>query len=271
MTRLWTIAVSPALACLAVSAAADTPAANKAAKSVTVEPVGLTVAVPRPGSAGRRAIASGLRPGTDVSFRMTRKDMAFVALDYAASRLKVFADNKGTQLAASTDKGFLGGWLSRWPRISTDARACVFSIHGNTVPAKGASALIVQARVVAVCGADPKPVERPVAMKIGATFKLASVLLTVSNLRVSETSKGQRLVVTLSSKQPMYPIRSLRFFQPRGKEIEALRTTPSWSNETWTMTVQLAKVVRQTTIKADCYTRMETVTVPIDAKITLGL
>ena len=271
--KRWMILLSAAA--LFAAAGLSLVSAQKAgAKKPTAEVVGLSVAKPRTGDKFGRSEAQGLTAGTRVCFKIAMPDSFIIKLDTDAGKLKTFADDKGTDLVPKKAR-FGSRWLG-WPGIDKDKHTCRFVVQNTkAVPAAGATALTVQADIVLLCGADPKEGEQKnVALKAGSEVTIGPVAMKIEAVKDSDWGGG-KFTVQFTSSTDLTSIRELTFLDSAGKKIEGQKvSSASWGmagRMTYRRTYGLKRKVASATIRISYFGRMEKRTVPIDAKIAVGL
>lgn len=258
------------------AAGADSPVSARkvAVKKPAAEVVGLSVAKPRTGDKYGRSEARGLRAGTRVCFKIAMPDIFIVKLDTGAARLKTFADDKGTDLTPKKSR-FGSRWLG-WPDIDKDKHTCRFVVQNTkAVPAAGATALTVQADIVLICGADPKEGEQKnVALKAGSQVSIGPVAMKIKSAK-DAGGGDDKFSVEFTSSTDLAGIRELTFLDSAGKKIEARKVSSgSWGmagRMSYTRTYSLKRKIASATIRISYFRKMAKRTVPIDAKIAVGL
>lgn len=271
--KRWMIPLSAA-ALLAAAGLSLVSAQKAGAKKPTAEVVGLSVAKPRTGDKYGRSEARGLSAGTCVYFKIAMPDNFIVKLDTGAGKLKTFADDKGTDLMPEKAR-FGSRWLG-WPDIDKDKHTCRFVVQNTkAVPAAGATALTVQADIVLICGADPKEGEQKnVALKAGSAVSIGPVAMKIKSTK-DGGGGDDKFSVEFTSSTDLAGIRELTFLDSAGKKIEARKVSSgSWGmfgRMSYTRTYSLKRKVASATIRISYFQKMAKRTVPIDAKIAVGL
>jgi hypothetical protein len=253
--------------------AADAPAVTKteSTPSVIVGKLSLARAIK---DAKFQRSRFGIKTYTTVSLYVSMPGKTIIKLDRDACMLTEFTDDKGTVLAKpGNGKGFQS-WLGSFPHIAKDGHSCTPSVHSEKLPAAGASALILDARLAFICGEAPKTAQCDVSLTKGTPVKLGMVATKIK--KVGKPSYGKmKLSVTFTSSQSFDTIRKLVFLDSAGKEIKSRGSgngsSTFGSKKTYSRTYDLAKKVDKVTIKIDYWGKIETVTVPVKLNVQMGL
>jgi hypothetical protein len=194
-------------------------------------------------------------------------------MDKDASKLEAFADDKGTDLSKAGG-GWGASWLL-WERISDDGRTCTFTVaNRKKTPAAGAKTLHVKAKIVLQCGSDVKTAEaKNVALKKGAAVAAGPFRMSIQEIR--DGGFQSKMTVEFQSKRPFDSIRKLTFLDAAGKEIKSQKAGGGHfsfgKDRTYTRSFGLAKKVDAVTMRFEYYGKTETIAVPVDVKVGVGL
>jgi hypothetical protein len=281
MKRMGMISVSVLVAGVLVmgvlashESVANAHAATKTKSGPSVIVGGFSIARASKDDKFGRSMAPGVQFGTNVSLYVSMPEKTIIKLDRNACMLTKFTDDKGTVLAKpGSAKGFKS-WLNSFPRIADDGHSCVPWVRSEKLPAAGASALILDARLAFICGEAPKTAQCDVSLTKGTPVKLGMVATKIK--KVGKPSYGKmKLSVTFTSSQSFDTIRKLVFLDSAGKEIKSRGSgngsSTFGSKKTYSRTYDLAKEVDKVTLKIDYWGKIETVTVPVKFNVQMGL
>lgn len=261
---------------LIAAAVQGAPAGQGKAPAAAVEIVGLSVAKPKPGDRFAQSLASGLQAGTRLHLLIRRGDLRIVDVDTKASTLEAFTDEKGTDLTKRAQTGWGSrSWLS-WPEVGDDGHTASFGITSKRVPAAGAKELHLKAAIVLRCGSAVKSAEvKGLALKKGSALAAGSLKMAVKNVQDGGWGGDAKMTVELTSRQPLTPIRKLTFLAPDGKEIKHRRQGSGSSSlgrtTTYTTSYALSRKVQTVTVRIEYYSKVQTLTIPVDVTTGLGL
>jgi hypothetical protein len=265
------------LCALAVASVQGTSAGPTKAPDRGVELVGLSVAKPKPGDKFGRSMASGLQAGTRLHLQIRRPDVSIVDLDTEASKLETFTDEKGTDLSKADRAGWKSrSWLS-WPEVSKDGHTASFGVTSKRVPAAGAKELHLKAAIVLRCGSAVKNAEvKDLALKKGSKLAAGSLTMTVKSVQDGGGwDEDTKMTLELTSRRPFTPVKKLTFLAPDGKEIkhhlQGRGSASFGGSTTYTRSYALARKVEAATVRIEYYSKVQTLTVPVDVAAGLGL
>jgi hypothetical protein len=233
---------------------------------------GLSVARPREGDKFGRSMAFGMNAGTHVSVVIHMGGRNILDVDNDASKLRKFADDKGTVLVKpGTDAD---EWLGSFAHVADDGRSCAPTLTADKLPAAGAGRLHIDATLAVVCAENPKKVSTEMKLEKGQKVKLGPVEAEVKDIR--ERKFGDlKHQVTLSGTQSFAAIRKLAFLDADGKEIESKSAGGSrmtFGNRTsYSRSYALASLPDEVTFKIEYWQKIETVPVVVKADVGLGL
>ncbi|MCD4823123.1 MAG: hypothetical protein K8S55_00820 [Phycisphaerae bacterium] len=242
--------------------------------SLVLMVVGLTIAQPNPESKYNRSMVSGVDTGTSIYFLVTDKKATFIKLDEKASKLVSLTDDKGTDLTQSKTKTRRWGrpkWLGSSSKISDDKHSLSFAIKGPSRPAKGATKILVKAKMVAIVGSDVKTGEqKDVPVKIGSKITAGPHPLEISKLGKG-WNKKLPFTITIHGTKSFDAIKSVTFLDAAGKEIESKKSGSSRTHKSYGITYALGKKVDTVTVKIAYFAKVTPVEIPVDVKVGLGL
>lgn len=236
-----------------------------------VEITGLSTARPDPTSKYNRSKAGNIPVGTHVYIEITDKTKNFLSFDDKASKLAAFTDDKGTDLTKIKKKSWgRPNWLGSFPKITDDKHGARFEIKSTVCPAKGATKVKIDATIVLLAGSGQKTeTQEDVELKLDAKITIGPAPFTID--RIEKGRGSWKRAVTLFTEKPVDGIKSIKFYDADGKEIESKRTSRSTSNKNVSWTYSLKKKVDKATIKIEYYQKVEKITVPINISLGVGL
>ena len=247
---------------------------SRPAGDTKVKVAGLRVARPDKNDKYGGSMAFGLQTGVGVFVRIEQPGRQIIDLDEKASNLKAFTDDKGTVLGKPGKPGFGDSWLSGFPHIADDHQSCTPEILSKKLPAAGARELTIQGTIALVVGSNEKTAKIETVLKKGKKVKLGPVDAEISE--VGDPDWGdKKLVVTFRGSESFDAIREVIFKGPDGKVIESGGAGSSsmtmGSKSVYTRSFGLAKKVDKVAIEIKYFDKLETVKVPLDLKVGLGL
>ena len=266
------------LACVAVLGlvsagllvAQDTP---PAAAKIQVEPVEIQVA--RPKAVKDHGLSLFGQKGTSLKLLIVLPGKNIIATDTAGCKLTTFADDKGTDLSKTRGWGSRPGWLeSSSPPISKDGQACIMELRSDAAPAKGAGKIILKAKLALKCGSGEKTHTEKVAMKAGTLIKFPPAPMKVGLVRDGDWG-GMKMTFTVTSDKSTESIKKVALLGPDGKEIKHRQLASGQSSfmgkTTYETTYGLVEKADPLSVKITYYTKMESVAVPVDISVGVGL
>ena len=258
------------LAALVVGAASLVPAAAPE-MGPQVEVVGLEVMKPDPADKFGNALVMGRPAGTTITLKIAAPDRHCISLDEDATDVTACSDDKGTNLTEDRAKGREGfDWSFD---LSDDAPAALFGIRCPAVPAPGAREVSLEGTVGIKCGSAEKTVEqKDFALKVGSELTVGPAPMKIEKI---EGAWGEsKMQVTLSGTTNPETIKELVFLSADGKAMKAHITEWSYSGSpgqmTYTRTYALSEKVDVVTVRITYFTKVETLTVPVNLKIGIG-
>jgi hypothetical protein len=109
-----------------------------------------------------------------------------------------------------------------------------------------------------------------VSLREGTKFKLASLELEVARSS-AQAARGSAMSLQLKSNMSLRPIKSIRFFSSSGKEIKSQPTQWGYTGGVWIKDFSLWENADSVTVEADMFTQAETVQIPINLEVGVGL
>ncbi len=271
-TGVLTLPLALGLGLLVSLAAAPVAAETDDAASLSV--LGLTVAKADPDNKWGQSLVPGVSAGTSVYLRYRRDDLALIDVDKEACKLDRFADDKGRLLYEPGKGGTFGpSWLGR-DDIADDGKGVVIEVESKQTPAKGAAALTIVGDLVLRTGRDLTVATADVPLQVEKTFTIGSQKVTV--IKAGKPQWGDDpLAIQLESTGSFAAWKRVRFFGPGGKPIEASRRSSGHmrfgDRHKYTATYHLKSKPKSLSARVSYYTSVESLTVPIDLTVDLGL
>ena len=256
---------------LVLAAAAAVSAAEQQA---TVEVRGLRIVGPGEGEEGRKVRPFGRSVGVSVVLMVKSIGNKLIAFDDLASSLATFDDDKGTNLLVGGERAWRPGYGSG--EIAEDGSACTVEIFAWSRPAKGSQAVLCSGELVFRTGSRTKDfTQKDVAIAEGSRIEAGAIPLVIEEVK-QDTRRGAKLLVTLKANQSIDTIADIRFFDADGIAI------PGWhdgrgkftangrvTSQTWRYLMK-AETDRATIVITE-WQDLETLTIPFDIKVGLGL
>lgn len=239
---------------------------------IDVDVVSLTLGKPLPKPVARE-LMTFVKPGTDITLLLSAPDKRMIGLDRRASRLTALADDKGTDLTKGKGLSSARNWL-KWPKFTADGHHGTVRIEADGLPAPNAGRVVVAGTLAVLCGSNEKEaVQKGLELVKGAKLTAGPVPMSISS--VQEQPGRNRRTVTFSYRGPDDAIRSIRFLDEAGKELKAdrgVRTSFSMGgavsrSREWHLPLEAKEVG----VKVAYFEKVETVNVPVDLSIGVGL
>jgi hypothetical protein len=209
-------------------------------------------------------------PGARLWFAYSDKGRTILGLKTEAFALESLADDKGTNLAAG-DVARLGSW----PELSEDRHRIAFSLETEKMPAAGAREIRIKAKVVVLCGAEPKTGQaKDVKLAEGTEVSVGALKAVLQNVS-EETSDGKPArSVEFQSEQSFAAIQKVAFLDAEGKPIESSEYGSSTGSDgdktvygkTWLVVTE----AEQVTIEVTWFDKVEEIVLPADFKVGVG-
>jgi hypothetical protein len=227
----------------------------------------ITVAALRIVSGGFGANGSELRPfneepGTSVALAVVPPAGAgLVEFDERASRIQAFADDKGQNLLEQ-------GRFGPFPKIAEDGSVAVVDLEVRGRPSPGATSLNLQGTVALTMASGSKPTKLPaIQLAPSKTMRLGTATITVKTMEASEDG----LEVTLAlSRAVLKTIRGVKFFDPKGAEIESRRSSSGYMNDAAEVEFRLKGAEKNVVVEFDVWQNLRQVNAPVSVEIGLS-
>lgn len=189
-------------------------------------------------------------------------------VDFKASKLESFTDDKKTNLYAKV-KGLFAppgsDWLNEFAtQYAPDGESITLQMKSTVAPGKGASKLRVKATLALKQGSDAKATEKKeIAMKAKEEATLGSFKVKVADFNNAFS--------VISSEEN---IKNIEIYDEKGKEVKAIpgrSMQPKGDKKEYLYSFYLYQKTSKFSVKINYYDKVETVTVPLDLEVGLGL
>ena len=216
--------------------------------------------------------------GTTIALLVSAPKGGLIAFDDDASELKLFLDDKRSDLlkAKPADEMFgRDAGFGMMPSISEDGKYCLVEANVVGVPTEGSTRLAVGGDLVVKMATEKKDfTAESVALKKGTKVEAGSIPMTISE--AGEPDWGDApLAITLEAKTSLDTVADIQFFDVDGKEIEsetAGESSMGFGNQvTVDRTYNLGRKVDTANITITYWTDLKNVTVPFQVVVGVGL
>ncbi len=266
---------------LAAQSAPPTATPAAPAAPIKVRPIRLEIDRKVPES--MQLFVGGME-ATEVDLYIKPDGKTMLEADKSANYITSFTDDVGTDLAkvAAPAAGASGGtnrstFAARNPlitnlRVTDDGQAAVLTIRSTVLPAADAAKILIRGAVPIICGTHSvKDTQNNVALVKDASVTFAGHPAKIDLVE----NEGDQLAVALSSSQPFSTIKTVRFLAADGHEIKSKISSRSSFGFTGAMTYSISfmldEKVSKTDIECTYWDKTETVTVPVDFAVGVGL
>ena len=219
------------------------------------------------------AMFNGPSEGTSVELLLT-SDLQIVGIDEDATQLTRFQDDQKTNLLPKTRQPF--GLLSS--RIRPDGQAAIVQLNVPGTPAAKAATLFVEGTIVVKCGNDEKTLQSDVIdLTAGGSFKIGPMTI---RLKKGDSDFGPMggaaqsnasTAVTLSGNGQFETIKNVAFLAPDGSPVDTGATWGMEDTNHFEKTYELQKSLAKVKVKVVYFDQIQSVKVPVAAKVGLGL
>ncbi len=261
----WLSALSLFAAGTVVLAASDDKKADGEKKSAEIRIVSLSIYKAPPAMPGTFM----MRPnGVNLEVMVSLPGRHIVGFDAKAAKLDRFTDDKENILFKQVG-GIFGGpsWLNEYGvRYDPDGASVTYQVNGNNPPGKGAEKLLLKGSVVLKCGTEPKSEEvKELEMKPKQEAAAGSFKVRVGQF-------GNQIEVL----SPEENLQKVEFLDAKGKAIATgvpsrVRMPPNKDKLNYAYYYFLIGKHEKFSAKIHHFTKVESVTVPLDLKVGMGL
>lgn len=218
---------------------------------------------PKPGT------FSFVNNGTTLDVLIKPSGKHLTGVDFKASKLDSFTDDKKTDLHTKTGGLFGGGgsdWLNEvFVQYAPEGDAVTLQVKSNTKPAKGAEKILLKASLALRMGKDEKATE-----KKEIAFK-PNEEATVGPFKVKVSQFGNQFNVISTEEN----LKGIEAFDENGKEIKLMppgrmRQMNGGKTE-YHYSYFLFQKMAKFSLKVSYFDTVESVKVPMDLQVSLGL
>lgn len=212
--------------------------------------------------------------GTEVALLVISSEPGLLKPDTKKCRITKFTDDKGTDLLRKAEKPqpfapAPGIWP--FPKVSSDARACVLEVKSPRRPAGGATSLRLEGELELNVGTGRVTAKQPgVALEKGTDFTVGT-----ATFRIQKAGKpgfgDEPLAIDLKMPAETEKIVKIRFLDDAGEEIESRRSATMRFGSQRTWTYSLKKAAEKCTVELTSWKELSTVKVPVAVDVALGL
>lgn len=259
------IAMTMAVCGWAATATAAPPAKKGAAPAKAAAPTvgvaGIRVVGQGFGEDGREAQPFNESPGVGLALAVQAKDGGIIAFDDDASALGEMTDSEGNSLLDNAS-------IWPFPKITKDGKVLIVEMKSQGVPAVGATHVTAKGTISVTTATGSKPVKVPnVRLENAQTFKLGAGVVTIEDVSAEEGATS----FTMKGPLPlMGSIRSVKFLDAKGAEIESSDGGYGRSNDVAFKSVRVTSTAKTVTLEMDVWQGLKQTAIPFDVKAGLG-
>jgi hypothetical protein len=218
-------------------------------------------------------------PGVRVSVIVSQPGKHFIGIDKAESKLESFTDDQKTNLRTQDGPQVQFGWnpdgQNQWieqiPRPFEDRSTVALEIRAPRIPAAAAREIQLKGKLVLKSGAVTKTVEKK---NLAEGSEIALGLCTIKVAKVEGNDLGG-CNVTLETSQGFELLQKIEFFDADGLPLDATHIGNSMriaeNQSTIGRQYALSEWMDQVTVKITYFDSIETIEVPLDLKVSVGL
>lgn len=215
--------------------------------------------------------------GLEIRMATQLKGKSVLSVDKEKSAVTSFTDDTGADLSGGLKKGngmffwaqLQSGFGNDKPKDIADLK-----IRCGTLPKPGAGKVHLQAKLGLVTAAGTKSETVKVACKKDTEFTVGPYQFKIIEAKPPKWGKA-KMVLRLESKKSLVGIAKIEMVDGNGKAVKTENAgsgSMSFAGKTtYTKGVGLPVVADEATLKFTLHQQMETVVLPIDMKIGLGL
>lgn len=184
-----------------------------------------------------------------------------IEIDEDNSSLDTFTDEKTTQYAAEFES---------FPDVTKDGTMGAIEIESKIIPPAGTGALVAEGTLALSVATGAKPTKVPnVRLENAKTFKLGTATVTVDE--VADGEEGAQTFTLNLPRSVMNSIRSVKFMDAKGTEIEGSRTSSGYMNDEANMGFSVKTAAKTLTIEFDQWQGLREMKVPFKVTAVLGM
>ena len=232
-----------------------------------IQVVGFTVAAVDKDSEFEQSLVPGSQPGMQIYVRVKLPGRYILELDDQGQQAKL-EDSTGQNLKMRE------GGFSFFANIAEDHQAVTVPFSTETIPASTADTVTLKGEAAVICGSDSTESSVAAELKEAATLQLGKTSAKVTGIGTGFEENSTS--IDFESNQPFNTIQELRFVDGSGEEhVAQSRGSGSFgfgNDVTYSQSYEFpAAADAIKSVKVKYFTKVETVKVPIDVKIGLGL
>jgi hypothetical protein len=214
--------------------------------------------------------------GTSVAILVTPGAGTLIEILNDECKVIKFTDDKGTDLLKG-DMKFGSPGFSYGAQISKDGKAVMMEARGPGLPSAEAAFLTLEgttAFMVSPSGKTDTVKAENVELKKDGKFTAGTMAFTIR-----EAGKPQwgddPLAIDIACKTSLDTVKSVKFLDANGKEIEANRNSTGresfGGDTTWSMSFTLKQKVEKATVVVESWADAKKLFVPVILKVKLGM
>ncbi|MEK7469098.1 MAG: hypothetical protein AAB074_17125 [Planctomycetota bacterium] len=213
--------------------------------------------------------------GTSVALLVTPGAGTLIQILTEECKVMKFVDDKGTDLLKG-DMRFGEPGFSFGAQISKDGKAAMMEVRGPGLPSPEATSFTLEgttAFMVSATGKTETVKAENAEMKKDAKFTAGTMTFTVREAGKPQWGEDP-LAIDISCKTSLEALKSVKFLDANGKEIESNRNSTSresfGGDTTWAMSFTLKQNVEKATVVIESWADAKKLFVPVILKVKLG-
>jgi hypothetical protein len=231
-----------------------------------IKVVGIRVATEIPGDEMQRMSVFNGQTGTALAVLVQHPGGGLIAFDDDNSSVDAFADDASTNLLEGEGSGF--GVFSPFTSISEDTKMALIEMRVPGVPAAGAKGLRAKGVFKFTHATKTKTAKvAGVALKNETAFEAGPFKFKIADAMSSGLS--------LESKQNTDAVRTVRFLDAEGKQVESDAAGSGYmgfgGDITYSLSYSLSGVPETATIEIEYWEDLKTLEIPFDVTAGVGL
>jgi hypothetical protein len=229
---------------------------------IAVYVAGLRVVGPGIGENGGEQRPYNEKTGTSIVLVLkVPKGVGLVELDEDTSTIDAATDDKGTDLRVDASFG-------PFPEIVKDGSAGLMEIRLGVRPAAGSTAINAEGSLAVTSATGSKPVKTAaVPLVEGKTVKVGTITLTVGKVEAGDEDTSVTFNLPRTS---LKTIKSLKFVDAKGTEIESDRVGSGYMNDVGELDYKIKTKAKSVSIVCDMWQGLKAEKVPFKLSAGLG-
>lgn len=205
---------------------------------------------------------------TTAVVKLTAGDWRLIEMDNSKCRLKLFKDDKGTDLL--DHKPEWDDFIGSFPQFGKDNASCTVTLSSGTRPAAGARTIAAEGKLVMTLARGQEDHKSDaIEAKEGTEFELAGLPCEVASAKKSEWTEG-KYEVSIVIKKDASRVASARLLDASGNPVE-FTEGGGWSGMGQrNITFLVDAEVKQCRIGVTLWKETKTVDVPLKLEFGLG-